>query len=282
MKRILVCVDGSPYAEPVCQLATWWACSIDAGVHVIYISDLRQFEIPVCADLSGSLGVQPYQGVTAHMQKIEKDKAGVLEQTCRGYFDQAGMDPDRVTFEHSTGFLVDTIEKIQSEYLGIVIGKRGENADYAKGHLGSMMERIVRNATVPVCISARQYNACDNVLLAFDGSEHARKALDFVASGSMFAKCTVSVVSVAEDRDAEQYAETLREAESKIENLSTEVSFQLLGGEPEDTIAAFVEENEIDLMIMGAYGHSRIRNFFIGSTTSEMIRRCKIPIMCFR
>ncbi len=32
----------------------------------------------------------------------------------------------------------------------------------------------------------------------------------------------------------------------------------------------------------GAYGHSRIRNLIIGSTTTEMIRSCKIPIVLFR
>ncbi|MDF1750857.1 MAG: universal stress protein, partial [Alphaproteobacteria bacterium] len=38
----------------------------------------------------------------------------------------------------------------------------------------------------------------------------------------------------------------------------------------------------IDLLVMGAYGHSRIRNLIIGSTTSAMLRLCKIPVMMFR
>jgi nucleotide-binding universal stress UspA family protein len=33
---------------------------------------------------------------------------------------------------------------------------------------------------------------------------------------------------------------------------------------------------------MGAYGHSRIRNLVIGSTTTSMIRNCRIPVMLFR
>jgi len=38
----------------------------------------------------------------------------------------------------------------------------------------------------------------------------------------------------------------------------------------------------IDLLLMGAYGHSRIRNLIIGSTTTSMIRSCKIPVLLFR
>jgi hypothetical protein len=30
---------------------------------------------------------------------------------------------------------------------------------------------------------------------------------------------------------------------------------------------------------MGAYGHSRIRSFVIGSTTTEMVRSCKVPVL---
>jgi len=38
----------------------------------------------------------------------------------------------------------------------------------------------------------------------------------------------------------------------------------------------------IGLLVMGAYGHSRIRNLVIGSTTTEMLRICPVPVMLFR
>lgn len=40
--------------------------------------------------------------------------------------------------------------------------------------------------------------------------------------------------------------------------------------------------NKADLLVMGAYGHSRIRELIIGSTTTEMIRRTKQPVLLFR
>ncbi len=53
-------------------------------------------------------------------------------------------------------------------------------------------------------------------------------------------------------------------------------------GEPDEVIARHAEADHIDLLVMGAYGHSRIRNFIIGSTTNEMVRSVKIPVMLFR
>jgi nucleotide-binding universal stress UspA family protein len=33
---------------------------------------------------------------------------------------------------------------------------------------------------------------------------------------------------------------------------------------------------------MGAYGHSPIREFILGSTTTSLIRTCLVPILLFR
>ena len=49
-----------------------------------------------------------------------------------------------------------------------------------------------------------------------------------------------------------------------------------------DVIIGQASDAGIDLVVMGAYGHSRIRNLIIGSTTSEMIRSCLVPVMLFR
>jgi len=47
-------------------------------------------------------------------------------------------------------------------------------------------------------------------------------------------------------------------------------------------ISRRVEAGGVDLLVMGAFGHSRIRSLIIGSTTTEMIRSCKIPVMLAR
>ena len=60
------------------------------------------------------------------------------------------------------------------------------------------------------------------------------------------------------------------------------VKIRIQAGQPETVIFEHIKNNEIDLLVMGAYGHSRIRNLIIGSTTTAMIRACKIPVLLFR
>ena len=57
---------------------------------------------------------------------------------------------------------------------------------------------------------------------------------------------------------------------------------QMLHGDTEEAISSYVSTNDIGLLVMGAYGHSRIRYLIIGSTTTEMIRTCKVPVLLFR
>jgi len=42
------------------------------------------------------------------------------------------------------------------------------------------------------------------------------------------------------------------------------------------------KQKDADMLIMGAYGHSRVRNFIIGSTTTALVRACLLPCLMFR
>ena len=44
----------------------------------------------------------------------------------------------------------------------------------------------------------------------------------------------------------------------------------------------YVDDHSIHLLVMGAYGHSRIRHLVIGSTTAQMLRASDIPVLLYR
>lgn len=56
----------------------------------------------------------------------------------------------------------------------------------------------------------------------------------------------------------------------------------LLQGQVENTLSPLVNEGGYNMLVMGSHGHSRIRSLMIGSTTTEMIRSCKTPVMLIR
>ncbi len=282
MKRILLCTDGSAYSEVASRYAHWLAGRAKARqVTGLYVSDLRQFEIPVVADLSGSLGIQPYQGAVSKLQDLEKEKAKLIGAAFLDLMGSLGGEAE-ADFATKTGLLVDVIEDMQDDFDVIVLGKRGENANFAREHLGSNMERVVRASSKPVLATNRAYREVKRVVFAYDGGHSCRRALAFLERSEALADLDFRLVTVAEDGEEEAASRHLAHAEGRLKEAGYTPMREMLSGEVGTAISDYIEQQDIDLLIMGAYGHSRIRYLLIGSTTTEMMRRCQVPVLCFR
>lgn len=281
MKKILLCTDGSEYSRVCAQYASAVAKQSGAAIDALYLTDIRKFEVPLVADLSGSLGIQPYHDVMNNIERLEEHKAEFLEEATRKYFEEAGL-ADRFNFHHRTGLIVDSLEGFEEDVDMILMGKRGENSEHAAGHLGSNMERVLRAAKKPCMVTSREFRAFRKILVAYDGGESCKAALDWLAEAEWLHDTELHMVIVPEEYHEHKATTSLRQAEEKMEGTGFTLHCQVLGGVAEESIAKYVSENDIDLLVMGAYGHSRIRYLLIGSTTTAMIRSCHIPVLCFR
>jgi nucleotide-binding universal stress UspA family protein len=161
-----------------------------------------------------------------------------------------------------------------------VIGKRGEHADFARGHLGSNLERVKRAVHRPVLIAARAFRPIQRFMIAFDGSETTRKCVDVVCASPLLAGLDCHVLMVGSDTP-ERRAQ-LRWASDTLQAAGYAPQARIVSGTAETCIRANVQELEIDFLVMGAYGHSRIRNLIVGSTTTQVLRECQIPMLLLR
>ena len=74
----------------------------------------------------------------------------------------------------------------------------------------------------------------------------------------------------------------LEEAATRLREAGFHVTCTAIAGSVEEVITTAVADHEIDLLVMGAYGHSPIRQFILGSTTTTMVRTCLVPVLMFR
>ena len=163
-----------------------------------------------------------------------------------------------------------------------MLGKRGENANLAKGQLGSNMERVIRASKLPCFVANRKFIEQKKILLAYDGSASATKALNWIANTKAFPSCEIHIVSVGKPGAESDAAKLLIDAEAFFKGTDKVPICQALSGAPGEAIEQYVVENGMTALLMGAYGHSRIRQFIIGSTTTELVRRCLVPVVMFR
>jgi len=282
MKNILICTDGSNYSQEACSYGAWLSQKTKAAISVLYVTDLRQFEIPAFADFSGSLGIQPFEGMVAQLHEVEDIKANFVKEHAIKTLTGAGVSEDKITFHHETGLLVEVMSDYADVADLVLLGKRGENANFATEHLGSMLERVLRSIDEPCLVTNRKFKAFEKVAIAYDGGASCRKALDYIAANELFRAMDLHVVVCVEGHKEDQASAHLKEAEGKLHKSGIYPTCQILTGEVETAIADYVNQSEIDLLMLGAYGHSRIRELLIGSTTTELLRRCHVPVLCFR
>lgn len=281
MKKVLTCIDGSQYAESCCQYASWVAEFLGATLELVYVTDLRQFEVPFVADLSGSLGLQPYQSLMGELQGLEKKKADILLAQASSVVRDSGFGGEIIK-THKTGFLVDSLGDLEESSDLVVIGKRGENANFAADHLGSTMERVVRSSSKPCLVTSRKYKNVKKVLVAYQDVDSCHAAVDFLASTPAMKKLEIHLVSVATTDEEAVVLGELKAAEGKLLEAGIKPICQMLHGMTSQAIVEYSKEMEIDMLAMGAYGHSRIRHLIIGSTTTELLRECRLPALLFR
>ena len=176
--------------------------------------------------------------------------------------------------------LVETVTAKGETGEMIVLGKRGEAAGHATEHLGSNLERIVRASHKPVFIANRAFEPIEKVLVAFDGADSSLKAVDFIARSPLFAGLKVALVFAG--KETAEIMKSLEIAVSTLKAGGIAADTIIESGEPEKVLSRLTAQDGHELLVMGAYGHSRIRSLLIGSTTTEMIRSCRVPVLIMR
>lgn len=282
-RKIIALVDGSIYSQSVCEHAAWVAERTGWAVELLHILGRR--EGAEKADYSGSIALGARTALLEELAELDAQRARLVThrgrailEDARAILDRAGIHEITTRLRH--GDIVDTVAEQEAGAEMILIGKRGEAADFAKGHLGSNLERIVRASRKPVFVAARALKPISRVLIAYDGGASAMRAVEHVARTPLYRGLEVSVVTVGSASDAAK--KSLADAKAALEAAGITVETDIVAGQPETALAKLVEEAPFDMVVMGAYGHSRIRSLIIGSTTTEMIRSCKVPIVLTR
>ena len=280
MTTILACTDGSLYAPSIYQHAAWAAIHLEAAIHVLHV--IEREEIPANQDLSGSIGFSANDELLEELTRLDESHARVARLRGKAILEDAAkqLGGARVTTTQRHGALVDTVAEFEKNAGLLVIGKRGEHADFAKGHLGSNLERVVRSAKIPVLVAAREFQPVTRFTVAFDGGSSALKAIHYLATQSLLKGAECHLVSIGK-ADSE-LSRSLDGAATALKGAGYTVDAQLLSGDPEDIISAKAKDTNSDLLVMGAYGHSRARQFILGSTTTSLIRTCLVPVLLFR
>jgi nucleotide-binding universal stress UspA family protein len=280
MSTILTCTDGSLYAPSIYQHAAWAAPRLGASIQVLHV--IERNESLNKQDLSGNIGFDANAELLEELARHDESHARVARLRGKAILEDAAKQLNghvvKITQRH--GSVVETLDEFETGASLVIIGKRGEHADFAKSHLGSNLERVIRSAKIPVMVAAREFKPIQSFLLAFDGGPSSLKAVHHAATQPLLKGLDCQLIMVG--KKDHEHAHYLEHAATVLRGAGYTVTADLLAGDPDEVIAREVSQRGIDLLIMGAYGHSRVQNLILGSTTTYLIRTCQVPVVLFR
>ncbi|RRV07102.1 universal stress protein [Stutzerimonas xanthomarina] len=283
MTHVMACIDGSPQAAAVCDCSAWASKRLDAPLTLLHVLDRQQY--PVSGDLSGIIGLGSREFLLQELATLDEKRAKLALEEGRMMLDSArqraisaGVAQPECRQRH--GDLVESLRDLQDETRLLVIGRQGEDSGDAIQHIGSQLENVIRTMQRPILVAPGDFSAPQSVMLAFDGSATSRKGVEMLAGSPLFKGMPIHLVMVAADT-ADNQAQ-LENARGVLTAAGFNVEIAIRAGEVEPTLHAYQAEHGIDLLVMGAYGHSRIRQFFVGSNTTNMIRTTSTPLLLLR
>lgn len=281
---VLACIDGSRFTASVCDYAVRAARRIGGGVTLLHAIE-RAPGYTETIDRSGVMTANMADETLEAYTRLNEERRRLEQEQGHLLLDQAGdrvraggveIDEKRLVF----GSLVDGVRDFDAEARFVVVGKRGQAETQAPNHLGTNLERVVRASRHPILIVPAEVRPLRRFLVAYDGGASTAKVIDTLMRETLLleAECHLLMVGSATDEHRAQLAS----ARDALRSVGYTVMEMLRPGHADEEILSALHEIDADLLVMGAYGHTRVRELIIGSTTTALLRASTIPVLVIR
>ena len=284
MNKVYACIDGLTNSASVIDWAAWSALRLEAPLELLHV--LERSDRPLVTDYSGAIGLGAQEALLQELSELDAQRGKLAQEAGRQMMADArlraaaaGVQQIEVRLRH--GELLDTVLEMEPDARLFVLGEHYHASGASKIHLDHHVERVIRAVKPPVLVSTGQaFEVPQGFVIAFDGSPTARKTIDTVARSPLLKGLPVLVAMAGADTVvARRQLEDVRLA---LATAGFDATVHLEPGEPEEMLPALIKKQGASLLVMGAYGHSRIRQLIVGSTTTTLLRLSEVPVLILR
>lgn len=283
-RKIVACVDRSPYAVAVADCASWVARQIHAPVEFLHAID-RHLEQGSGDDHSGAIGIDAQENLLNKLLSSDHEKTKKAREQGRVFLNELRERALRNGVKHADsrlrhGTLVDCLLELQDNTRVAIIGRRGESSMTSNHDIGRTFESAVRALNKPVLGVHEGFKVPERFLFAFDGSAVSKRGVETVLQSKLFKGLKGTLLMCGEKSGSgikllEAAAQALTDSgiPTEFSHVQEDVVTQMVKG---------LEIHQADILVMGAYTHSPLRKLFFGSKTDDMLRATKVPALLLR
>lgn len=285
MNKVYACIDGLASTAAVIDWAAWSAQRLDTPLEFLHVLE-QQPDRAAFGDYSGAIGFGAHESLLLELSELDAKRSKLAQEAARQILASArdratALGVTRLDGRMRHGELVDTLQEVEADARLFVLGEHYHATQPSRIHLDHHVERVIRSVKRPVLVATQErFDAPKSFVIAFDGSPTARKTVETVAASPFLRGIPAVVAMAGTDSDAAQ--KHLEWARQTLTAVGFTVTVTLVPGEPEQAVPEVIKTKEAGLLVMGAYGHSRIRQLIVGSTTTTLLRLSAVPVLILR
>ncbi|PME50534.1 universal stress protein [Vibrio lentus] len=277
MKNIIACIDGANSTTSTCEASAWVANKVDAPLVLLHALD--HSTQPVVSEFSGQIGLGSQEELLEELAELDEARSKImlkhgntlLEDAQKWALDQGVKDVSKL---QRHGSLLEGLLDLEEELRVLVIGRSGDSHS-----VGSQLETVIRSIKAHILVVCEGFKLPDSYLIAFDGSTISEKLIDKAIQTPLLKglDCHLVMIDDGGSKDA-----AFEKARVLLEESGIRVTAASLTGAVDRALIDYQQQHEIGMMVMGAYGHSQLRQFFVGSNTTKVLSNSSVPLLLIR
>ncbi|ENW78250.1 hypothetical protein F909_03937 [Acinetobacter sp. ANC 3929] len=277
MNRVIACIDSSPCIDAVAEAAVWVAKQTQRELVLLQILDYYPASYHL-GEISGVIGFESNAMLLKELAELEQKQSelaldysnNLLKHISELIEKQYGLTSTKI---QEKGDFLEQSFNILNENDVVIMGRVGERAAEKNKPIGSNVENFIRGANCTVITVGEHFQPPKRFIFAYEYSPTCQKMLQRIAQSDLLKKLQCHLLYVGD------HPEMLAEPEKYLTDAGLEVVSVYRYGDVAQNILEYQREHDIQLIVLGAFSHSKIHQFFLGSITTTIFRNANVPLL---
>ncbi|MBH2001437.1 MAG: universal stress protein [Moraxellaceae bacterium] len=277
MNRVIACIDSSPCIDAVAEAAVWVAKQTQRELVLLQILDYYPASYHL-GEISGVIGFESNAMLLKELAELEQKQSELALDYSNNLLKHISeliekqYDLTSTKIQEKGDFLEQSFNILKENDV-VIIGRVGERAAEKNKPIGSNVENFIRGANCTVITVGGHFEPPKRFIFAYEYSPTCQKMMQRIAQSDLLKKLQCHLLYVGD------HPEMLAEPEKYLKNAGLDVIPVYRYGDVAQNILEYQREHDIQLIVLGAFSHSKIHQFFLGSITTTIFRNANVPLL---
>ena len=277
MKRVVACIDSSPCINALAEAAAWIATQTQRELVLLQVLDYYPASYHL-GEISGVIGFESNAMLLKELAELEQKQSelaldysnNLLQHISSMIQEKYEIVPTQI--QEKGDFLEQSFSVLNEDDI-VVIGRVGEKSAERNKALGSNVENFIRGANCTVMTVGEHFKAPTRFIFAYEYSPTCIKMMKRIAQSDLLKLLQCHLLYVGD------HPEVLNEPADFLTSAGLDVVVEYRYGDVAENILDYQREHGIQLIVLGAFSHSKIHQFFLGSITTNIFRNSTVPLL---